>query len=266
MLTLALDVGGTAIKAALLDDAGRIVRRPPPVLSHSDGTRDQQAEAFRTAIAQAGDFQALGVAIPGPFDYAKGIFRATHKFAALCGESFADVSGWHGATCFIHDANAFLLGELTAPALRGLSRVAAVTLGTGLGAAFATDGKLVTNADLTPADAVRLWNRPWKDGIAEDYLSTRALLAQCPAPDVLAIAQRAEQGDEQARQAFLDYGTELFALLGLWQAELHAEAIILGGQIAKSRHLFGLPAKKLPLYPATLGGDAPFLGLWQALH
>ena len=78
MLTLALDVGGTAIKAALLDDTGRIVRRPPPVPSHSDGTRAQQAEAFRTAIAQAGDIHALGVAMPVPFDYAQVVFRATH--------------------------------------------------------------------------------------------------------------------------------------------------------------------------------------------
>ena len=155
-IVLALDIGGTCIKSALFRD-GKIFRRLPPVPSCSEGSRTEIAEALRRAIAGAGGFDHLVAAVPGPFDYEHGIFRMTHKFAAVKDCSFEELSGGIQGT-FLHDANAFLAGEATHGAARAFSRCGGITLGTGLGTAFLENGKLKTGNDGSPAPEVKLWN------------------------------------------------------------------------------------------------------------
>ena len=130
-VVLALDVGGTYIKSALFC-TGRMIRRLPLVPSRSDSGKAEIAAAIQAAIAQAGTFSRLAVSVPGPFDYQDGIFRMTHKFAAVNGCSFQELSGGVSGT-FLHDADAFLLGELIHGAARGFQICGGVTLGTGLG-------------------------------------------------------------------------------------------------------------------------------------
>jgi glucokinase len=86
-----IDVGGTHVTAALADTdlwrtvAGTRHRRP----LRSDGTAVEIIATLATAIRPLGDISssALGVAMPGPFDYATGIgrFRDVGKFDALNG-------------------------------------------------------------------------------------------------------------------------------------------------------------------------------------
>ncbi len=120
---LLLDVGGTFIKCS----DGRCIPMP------SAGTRDQIAAALRSAvrslISPAGLVQSgtepaahpaptLAVAIPGPFDYERGIFLMRHKFAAVYGESFRTLAGLPESVDlrFMHDVIAALEGSLSDPA------------------------------------------------------------------------------------------------------------------------------------------------------
>ena len=208
---LALDIGGTFIKSALFS-GGKLLRKLPQVPTCSAGTREDIEKSIRLAVRQAETFDRAAVSIPGPFDYSAGIFRMKHKFAAVDSCSFRDLSGGVDAV-FLHDANAFLLGELTFGSARGFSRAGGVTLGTGLGAAFAVDGKLLTNPAGSPAEPVSLWNKPFRGGIAEDAVSARALLAKYPAENVKEIALRAKKGDRAAQEVWLEYGSALFELL-----------------------------------------------------
>lgn len=258
---LALDVGGTFIKSALFQN-GSLIRLLPQVPSCSNGTREEIASAIRTAVRQAGAVDRLAVSIPGPFDYKNGIFRAEHKFAAVRNCSFSDFTGGLPA-CFIHDANAFLLGELLHGAGHGFLRVGAVTLGTGLGAAFAVAGDLQLNPEGSPAPQVSLWNRPYRDGIAEDYVSARALLKDYPAPGGKEVAEAAGKGDPKALEAWRRYSRDLYELLADWKKSLELDVILVGGQLAKGLR-FGVPAPaSLGLRFSELGGDAP---LWGALE
>ena len=80
MRTTLLDIGGTFIKCS----DGRVIPIP------SAGAREAIAAALRKAVVGA---DRLGIAIPGPFDYRLGIFRADHKFAAVKGLSFRELAG-----------------------------------------------------------------------------------------------------------------------------------------------------------------------------
>lgn len=88
-----------------------------------------------------------GVAVPGPFDYAKGValFAGVGKFEALYGVDVraALLGGlWQrpGDVVFLNDAHAFLAGEWTGGAAHGHRRAVGITLGTGVGSAFLADG------------------------------------------------------------------------------------------------------------------------------
>ncbi|MBR6457791.1 MAG: ROK family protein, partial [Bacteroidales bacterium] len=147
MRTTLLDIGGTFIKCA----DGRQIPIP------SAGPREGIAAALREAFKDSGE--RIGVAIPGPFDYRNGIFRAEHKFAAVKGESFRELAGLPETADvrFIHDVCAVLEGAIRG--VQSASNTALVTLGTGLGFAIARRGKVRYGPSLSPADVI--WNLPW---------------------------------------------------------------------------------------------------------
>ena len=223
---ISLDVGGTFVKCS----DGRKV----PV--DSDGSREAIAAALREAVGPLEGLESVGVCIPGPFDYREGIFLMKHKFAAVYGERFADlVQGPAAIFHFIHDVNAPLQGLLRMhPELRQ-GRVALVTLGTGLGFSYAIDGEIQMNENLSPA--VSLYNRPYKDGVLEDYVSRRALLRYYGKPlegDVREMSERARAGEPKAAEAFLAAGRAFAEGAGPLLGELGISTVWFGGQIAKS--------------------------------
>lgn len=260
---LALDVGGTFIKSAVIDNSGNLeesIQTP----SNSSGDAKEIINAFKNAISGQ-RVQAVGIAIPGPFDYARGISLMEHKFAAIKSlelkTMLPDIP-----VRFIHDANAFLLGELDMGAGRGHSRVGGITLGTGLGAAVVRDGVLLCNELGSPAASVSLWNKPFRDGTVEDYISSRALLREYPADNVKSIAEAALRGDTKAIAVWHEFGEALSHVLSAWTETHKLERIIIGGQIANDLELFAAPLKHLPIVRAQLGTRAALYGaaaLWR---
>lgn len=234
---LLLDVGGTFIKCS----DGRTVG------VNSNGTREEIAEAFRKAVGGADD---VAVAIPGPFDYTRGFFLMKHKYAAVYGESFANLvspnsSPTASSPCqkpqfhYMHDVVAMLLGGLALPEAAEFSRVALITIGTGLGFAVSIDGQPQLCASGSPA--YPLYNRPYRNGIAEDYVSKRGVMRtwsertglQWPAWQT--VKEIADTPDGKA--VFASLGTSLGEIAAPLLSELKVECVLLGGQIAKS---FGL--------------------------
>ena len=79
---LALDAGGTSIKAGILRGEEIIAERSFAFLSEE---REQMLSVFRQALAWGRDYGpvCLGVACPGPFDFAKGVSHMRHKWRGL---------------------------------------------------------------------------------------------------------------------------------------------------------------------------------------
>ena len=223
-----LDVGGTFIKC----NDGRSV----PV--DSDGSREEILAAFREAVGD--QVAGVGVAIPGPFDYDKGIFRMQHKFAAVFGEDFRDVAGIPAGipVGYIHDVNAALRGALeNDPSLKE-GTVAMITLGTGLGFSVAENGRIVLSEDGSPA--YNLWNQPYGDSILEDYISRRGIRKRYKdgSVDVKELADKARRGNIDAAAAFRNAGSDLsYGALPLLE-KLGVRKVIFGGQISRSLDLF----------------------------
>ncbi len=275
---LALDTGGTSIKRSLVDGAGE----PTAVSLHAFGedTRDALLQTFRDALVAGRDdaerlglrVTRIGVACPGPFDFRLGVSQMTHKWAGIRGvplppvmnEVFPDIP-----VSFLHDSTAFMLGEAFGGAALNAQNPAGVMLGTGLGYAYMHDRRVCLDATLSPR--VRLWRLPYRDGIAEDYVSRRAIRNRyarktdgaAEPPDVREIAGRAAAGEPAALTAFRETG----ALLGdILHTHLSADCdlVVVGGQIARSAELL-LPSVRqvlaVPVVPAAHIGDAALRGI-----
>ena len=120
------------------------------------------------------------LAVPGPFDLLAGISLMRHKLPYLYGidlrRALAARFGLQPAqVCFLNDADAYLLGEIGAGAARGFGRAVGLTLGTGIGSAFAVKSRLVTEGPGVPQGG-EIWNLPFKSGIVEDFVSARAIV------------------------------------------------------------------------------------------
>ena len=244
---LLLDVGGTFVKCS----DGREI----PI--DSDGGREAIASALRLAVAPAlagNPAAGVVVGIPGPFDYANGVFQMKHKFAAVYGESFCSLTGMPPRSVrFEHDVIAMLRGEIARGNGRGHRRVALVALGTGLGFALSIDGEILRGPTGSPR--VPIYNRPYRDGILEDYASKRGFLRGCDGMSVKELASRAKAGDAAAKARFAETGAILGEGVRPVLAEYRIECLLFGGQISRDFELFA------PALRQALGDAAPaFVG------
>lgn len=245
---LLLDVGGTFIKCS---DSREIA-------INSNGSREEIIDSFTQAVGDfctraiesVGDLPnsvqespnnewGIAIAIPGPFDYTNGVFKMKHKFSAVFDESFREVAliPEFVKLHFTHDVNCMLSGEIAYGNAKDYSRVALVTLGTGLGFSMYIDGEILCNDMGSPLHAI--YNRPYKDGMLEDYASKRGIMSIYQSLSgnsltVREIAMKAYDGDSAAVETFNRVAATLSeALYGIMD-KFKIECLLFGGQISRS--------------------------------
>jgi glucokinase len=248
-----LEIGGTHVGAGLVDVEGGSVIQAGRQRGSVDAGADREAlfDAFAAPATQldVAEPDVWGVAIPGPFDYVRGIawFREVGKFDRLHG---ADVRAGlkerlRGSFVFINDAEAFGLGEWAAGAARGCERAMALTIGTGVGSAFIADGTPLREGHGLPGDG-------WMHRLVhcgrplEDVVSRRAIIAAYgdEALDVEDVAARAIGGDQRANTVM---SAAMFALgesLAPSIEQFGASVLVVGGGIARSWELIEPPLQE----------------------
>lgn len=283
-LTTGIDIGGTHISVCVADIKNGELLRETLSRSHvnpelsADAVIQQWCSAIRASHELAG-FPAgrLGIAMPGPFDYEKGIslIKGLNKYDQLYGlnvkELLADALNIApGDIRMINDASAYLIGELNGGAARGYDNVVGVTLGTGLGSAAYYDDQLHEGD---------LWCMPYLDSRAEDYACARWLITNYEdrtgyrLDGVRDIADRIPV-DSNAVQAFTDFGKNLGTVLIKRYAEQAPQAVVIGGNISKAwdhfiyatNEVLASEGLKWKLIRAQLGEEAALLGaacLWR---
>ena len=249
-----LEIGGTHVSAALVDpDAGRVAQSYREDLDAA-GTAADIVAALTGAGQRLGVHPRWGVAIPGPFDYRRGIgrFADVAKFESLdgfdLGRALSAGLGGRPAVTFVNDADAFGIGEVVAGAARGHRRAVCLTLGTGIGSAFVADGRPVDDGpDVPPDGSAHLLE--WQGAPLEDAVSRRALRRRYrelsgAELDVHQIAELARDGDVAARRTFAECFTTLGSCLAPWIRRFGATALVLGGSIAGSFDLIEEPLRR----------------------
>jgi len=273
---LVYDVGGSHISAAVCRREGYRLG----TVERANLPEEQTSAAFLEVLHSLGmkaggsaeGIEGAEFAMPGPFDYEKGISWMEHKMQYLYGvnvsEALAPRFGWKPAQVrFLNDAAAYLLGEVGAGAARGVKRVVCFTLGTGVGSGFAVDGRVVTEGKGVPPGG-EIWNVPYEGGIVEDKISTRAIKAAYTKRkgqdrEVASIAHYAIGGDPDAVAVFQEFGTTLGIAIRRLLGDFAPDVVVLGGGISRSAPLFvdavkaELKDTRIEVRVAELGDNAP---------
>ena len=256
--TYALDAGGSFLKCGLVDDALNVIPGTHDSIAadSAHGTPESIRADYHTLAARAAaraaeagyEISAVGMDTPGPFEYATGTFRMTHKYTALYGMSvlpwFAEDLPGIGVH-IIHDSAAFILGAahaLGGKTLRG--SVAAVMLGTGLGFALMRDGTPLSAANGGPL--VSIYRAPLHGKEAEELISARGIVrryADAAGTDAgmtnaKEIAMLAKAGDKTAAGVYAETGALLGELISPILREYEVHTLLLGGQISRDSALF----------------------------
>ncbi|HJX69788.1 MAG TPA: ROK family protein [Dehalococcoidia bacterium] len=261
-----MDIGGTSLKSAVLSGECEVLLNSFSLTSiNSRGSAEQIIATITSMLKKQsqeannfGELKGIGLSIPGPFDYEKGISLMKHKFQNIYGLNLrSEITKMLALperlpVIFEEDSAAFLKGEAWMGNAKGFNRIIGLTLGEGLGASFMVNGKITRDTSQgTPPDG-ELWHLPCEGGILEDKLSRRGIMqiyreitGSSEESDVKDIALRAESGDVSSIRTFEEFGLIMGQLLKPHVQRFNAECIVIGGQISKSFELFATPLSKV---------------------
>lgn len=275
---LGVDIGGSHITAGEIDLVqkkvveGSVVRQMVDRHAPAAEILEVWASTINDRLHQYPLHTAtIGFAMPGPFDYRNGVclIKGFDKYEALyemnIREELAARTGVPSANIFFrNDADAFLEGELFAGAGQGYNRALGITLGTGLGSCICREGE-ISDAGLNVL--------PFKNGMAEEYLSTRWFIKayqQYTGKTISGVKELTDRynEDEKARLVFEEFSVNFGELLRHCQRVFEMDVVIIGGNISNAYPLFinqvlkQLPAdSKVPVIKkAVLGEEAALIG------
>lgn len=256
---IGVDLGGTKIEIAALDDSGRLLlrRRVPTPRDDYAATIEAIARLVEEAEAELGVRATVGVGHPGAISPATGLIKNANS-TWLNGRPFdRDLSARLGRpVAFANDANCLALSEATDGAGAGVPVVFAVILGTGVGGGIAVHGRVITGANAIAGE----WGHnplPWPAdderpgpecycglcGCIETFLSGPGLAAdhlrrtgeRVTAPELVA---RAEAGDHVAEATLRRYEHRLARALASVINVLDPDVIVLGGGMSNVGRLY----------------------------
>lgn len=258
-IAIGTDIGGSHISCAAVDlISGKILRE---TLSEREVNNQAQASAIIAGWTEAlsdvlakiptEKVKGIGFAMPGPFDYVKGIcyIRGVAKYENLYGFNITDAISSSldvpddFLIRFMNDASSFAVGEAWAGSAVNADRSLSITLGTGFGSAFVSKRiPIVDGPDVPKLGCV--YHLPYRGGMADDYFSTRGLLGRYKnltgkeLPGVKELASLADS-DKIIGDLFIDFGDKLGEFLAPWLLRFNAEILVIGGNISNAYKLFG---------------------------
>lgn len=294
-LTLAVDIGGTKIAAALVRADGALLvdsRRPTPrsadaatVMAALDEVVDELARTPGWA-----DVRRCGIGSAGPVDAAHGTVSPVNIPAWRGFPLHArveDALARNGApvpAVLVGDGVAMTAAEHRLGAARGHRNALCMVVSTGVGGGLVLDGRLHTgptgNAGHIGHISVALDGEPCpcgSIGCVEGLASGTAIARHARVPHAAAAADAARAGDARARAAFDRAGRALAAGIAATATLVEVDIAVIGGGVAAAGDLLFAPLRRhletyaaldfvrhLHIAPAALGTDAGLVGAWAA--
>jgi glucokinase len=259
-----IDLGGTYIKAGLVNEKGEILKKEQfPTLGEKND-RDIVLSQIEKAIefSYEDDIEGIGIGTPGVVDDQGIVYEAPN------------LPGWHNLNLkkifegkfkkevvVENDVNTIAWGEYLFGAGKGSKTMICITLGTGLGGGIVKDGKLLRGGKYS---AVEIGHIPidykgprCKCGnygcierfVGRDYIVERAIngikqgrktkIYQIVNGDLSKITPKTiseayNNGDEFAKEIWIDVGICLGAMFSGLVNLLNPDIIIIGGGISQA--------------------------------
>ncbi|MGW0050933.1 ROK family protein [Nocardia cyriacigeorgica] len=280
-LTVGIDVGGTNIRASVVDSDGSVLDTVQAPTPHSARALDDALDRAVRELASRHRIDAVGLAVAGFVNGDHTTIRFAPHLPWQDAPVAARLTDRLGLPVLLeHDANAAMWAEYRFGAAAGGHNVVLVAIGTGIGAALLIDGKLYRGTHGIAPELGHLQVVPdgracacGKRGCWERYCSGTALadtaielLATEPGPSMLArevlrdpgsltgrrVAGAAQDGDPLALRAMTDFARWLGLGLAFVADIFDPDLVVIAGGVSSSAPLFLDDARDE--YAATLTG------------
>lgn len=291
---LGIDIGGTFVKMALVNDDGDILSQwKIPTQLESNGSKIPEDIVASTHKNNVGDIDGVGIGVPGAIsDDGECVSQAVNLgWHDMPLKSFIE-RGLCAPATLLNDANAAALGEMWKGAAKGAKDFLFVTLGTGVGGALVLDGRLRTGAHATAGEIGHIPVRSLEHRVCgcgntnclETFASANGLVktmrylldtrgekrSDFTAQDIMHwVSEKDAIACEALEQTVSILGESLAGLLNA----LDIEEIVIGGGLSQAgdallvplsqeieRHAFPQIRGTYELHIAQLGNDAGVLG------
>lgn len=272
---MGIDVGGTDIKAGVVDAEGKVFfeKKIPTQVSmgveHVFSRIVDLVDELCVCLIEGDEIAGVGLGMPGQIDAETGILRYAPNLPG-----FKNIDGisllkdrLDIPVVWENDANAAALGEFIYGAGRGVSEMMMITLGTGIGSGLILGGKIYHGANGFAGEFGHLTVDPegpecgcGSRGCAEAYAGTKGIInilkeklnsgcgSLLDSMDISTITPRditlaARKGDTTAREVLAQAGKYLGIGFASVINLLNLEKIVVGGGVSKAGDLIFDSAK-----------------------
>jgi glucokinase len=293
-LIIAIDLGGTNLKIALLDSKYKIKEKR--VISTKGFFRKESliftiingiAKVIRENKLKKQEILGIGLGLPGPIDVEKGIVHF-----------FPNIPGWKEVNLkkilekklklpvfMDNDANLMALAESKVGAAKGFKNAVCLTLGTGVGGGIILEGNLYRGSSFSAGEIGHVpinENGPrcnchgW--ACLETYIGNKRIEKQARSAfrrniSLEELSKLAAKNNKQAIEIWQEAGRRLGVALAGVVNLFNPDAIVIGGGVANAgkalldpvketilKRAMSVQARHVRVFKAKLGNDAGLIG------
>lgn len=287
---LAIDVGGSAIKYALVGEGHQILEQgkvPAP-----REVKDEFVEAVGQLYDRyAGDIAGMGISMAGKVDPHTGYVISAGSFPFFTGTNMLEPLTKRCPTHLTvdNDARCAALAELNYGSLADVDNALVIVLGTGIGGAVAINRQLLDGARFCAAelsflrvsgqaDTSDCWL--WRGGAQGLCLMAQRALGTEEPLDGLRVFELADAGDERILAMLDEYARVAAVQIYNMQCLLDVERVAIGGGISARADLidrirtqlqaifdaeaaYQIPPQMPQVVACTFRNDANLIGAWH---
>jgi glucokinase len=267
---MGIEIGGTKIQVGIGSMSGNLI---PGGIIQRQVVREHGAEGIRHALVRMvdeileakhlrhADITRIGIGFGGILDTKSGVILKSYQIEGWNGFPLRQWAAeqWKKPVFLQNDASAAGLAEALYGSGQGYSRIFYMTIGSGIGGGWITDGKIYDGQGLGAAEIGHTWvpdptsGTPveleqvcsgWSIGRRARALASRKktlmteLAATIDGIDAKIVYSAAEQGDEAANLILMETCRSLGLAISTVIALLHPECVILGGGVSLMGPLF----------------------------
>jgi glucokinase len=270
---IGVDIGGTNIKAGVVDYQGNVIAKQRALTEAKLGS-DRLLNTILNLVIELkkqtpqASLKAAGFGVPGAIKFREGIVTQAPNIPSLNGLSFRKIlEDRLEIPCYVdNDANLIAAGEMWVGAGTGYQNICALALGTGIGGGVIIDGEILRGADgmaaelgHVPVNADGPRCNCGSYGCLEMYSSATGILrmvrealernvstplASVPFNSITpeTVYRFAKEGDRVSHEILESAGTNLGVGLAAFVNIFNPEIFIIGGGVAASWDLLMPPA------------------------
>ncbi len=233
--SIGLDLGGTNLRAAAVDRNGKMLDKVQGRTQYSEGREaiiHDMVDAIRVMRDRFGkeNLAGIGIGVPGFISLQYGVIKNCNNISSLENFPIRDEIGRRLETTVIleNDANAAALGEKWIGAGRDVNDLVMLTLGTGVGGAIISGGKVLRGVNGMAGELGHITIVPngnpcgcGNRGCVEKHASATAIIAMAKLLGLgdnmtaKAVYDLAINGNPKAQMIFTSMGESLGIVLAM---------------------------------------------------